>query len=96
MAAGAVAVTLFAAPAAGAATPAATGSFIGALTRNTVVGGTVPPNGDVNPYGVAVVPESRVRSGGGFRAPAWNTAFAVGGYRRRVMTAGLAGVRIEL
>lgn len=34
------------------------GSFIGGFSTNSTVGSTVPPNGDVNPYGVAVVPKS--------------------------------------
>jgi len=33
-------------------------TFIGGLTHNDPVGSTVPGNGDVNPYGVAVVPRS--------------------------------------
>lgn len=33
-------------------------SFIGGLTKVRKVASTVPPNGDVNPYGVAVVPVS--------------------------------------
>jgi hypothetical protein len=37
----------------------ATGSFIGPLYTETQVASAVPANGDVNPYGVAVVPESR-------------------------------------
>ena len=32
--------------------------FVGSLGHNTTVASTVPANGDVNPYGVAVVPES--------------------------------------
>jgi hypothetical protein len=32
--------------------------FLGTLTQNTPVASTVPGNGDVNPYGVAVVPTS--------------------------------------
>jgi hypothetical protein len=32
--------------------------FLGTLTSNNVVASTVPANGDVNPYGVAVVPRS--------------------------------------
>ena len=36
----------------------AAGSFIGSLTNNNQVATTVPGNGDVNPYGVAVVPRS--------------------------------------
>src|SRR6266566_3596841 len=41
---------------AGTANAAAT--FIGLLNTETVVASTVPANGDVNPYGVAVVPHS--------------------------------------
>jgi hypothetical protein len=37
---------------------AAPPSFIGGLTNTKVVASTVPGNGDVNPYGVAVVPRS--------------------------------------
>lgn len=37
---------------------AATGSFAGPLGPPSVVASTVPANGDVNPYGVAVVPET--------------------------------------
>src|ERR1700756_3828950 len=33
-------------------------TFIGSLQHTTVVASTVPANGDVNPYGVAVVPRS--------------------------------------
>ena len=33
-------------------------TFLGTLTRNTPVASTVPANGDVNPYGVAVVPRT--------------------------------------
>jgi hypothetical protein len=42
------------------AMPAMSG-FVGSLTHNTTVASTVPGNGDVNPYGVAVVPESHHR-----------------------------------
>src|SRR5579872_6604764 len=45
--------------AAGSVTAAAGGSFIGALTHVKVLGSTVPFNGDVNPYGMAVVAQSR-------------------------------------
>jgi len=56
VAAGAVALAAFAiAPAAQAA---AHGSFIGPFHRNHTVASTVPGNGDVNPYGVAVVRRS--------------------------------------
>jgi hypothetical protein len=44
---------LAAGPAAGAAT-----SFLGGLNGITTVAATVPANGDINPYGVAVVPRS--------------------------------------
>jgi NHL repeat len=37
----------------------ATGGFIGPLSHNVTVASTVPANGDVNPYGVAVVPSTR-------------------------------------
>jgi hypothetical protein len=33
-------------------------TFLGTLTQNTPVASTVPGNGDLNPYGVAVVPRS--------------------------------------
>src|SRR6201981_2832662 len=37
----------------------AAGSFTGSLNTVTRINSTVPSNGDVNPYGVAVVPRSR-------------------------------------
>jgi hypothetical protein len=40
---------------------AAPGSFLGGLTHTRTVASTVPRNGDVNPYGVAVVPRSTGR-----------------------------------
>jgi len=40
------------------AAPASPHSFIGPLAANTVVASTIPANGDVNPYGVAVVPST--------------------------------------
>lgn len=40
---------------------AAGGGFVGGLNHNQVVASTVPANGDVNPYGVAVVPRSHGR-----------------------------------
>jgi hypothetical protein len=43
------------APASGGAAPA---SFIGGLAAASKVGSTVPANGDVNPYGLVVVPTS--------------------------------------
>jgi hypothetical protein len=56
IAAGAVALVAFAVvPAAQAA---ARGSFIGKFHKNHTVASTVPGNGDVNPYGVAVVRRS--------------------------------------
>src|SRR6516165_1577525 len=36
----------------------ADGTYLGGLTQNNPVASTVPGNGDVNPYGVAVVPRS--------------------------------------
>lgn len=53
----AVVLALAGMPAAGAA-PASGTAFIGHLTHNVTVASTIPANGDVNPYGVAVVPES--------------------------------------
>jgi hypothetical protein len=44
-----------------ASTAAATTSFIGPLNTIQTVASTVPKNGDVNPYGVAVVPASTGR-----------------------------------
>lgn len=38
--------------------PALAGPFIGPFTMVSTVASTVPSNGDVNPYGVAVVPDS--------------------------------------
>ena len=56
VAAGAAALAAFAiAPAAQAGTSS---SFIGPFTHNDTITSTVPANGDVNPYGVAVVPTS--------------------------------------
>jgi hypothetical protein len=43
---------------AGAADAHGFGSFIGHLRHTTVLSSTVPGNGDVNPYGVAVVPRT--------------------------------------
>jgi hypothetical protein len=40
---------------------AAGDGFIGGLQHNQVIASTVPANGDVNPYGVAVVPRSHGR-----------------------------------
>ena len=56
-----VAAAAVAALGAGVAPAAAAGhgSFVGPLTSNVKVASTVPGNGDVNPYGVAVVPASR-------------------------------------
>ena len=56
VAVGAVSLAAFAiAPAAQAG---ASSSFIGPFTHNDTITSTVPANGDVNPYGVAVVPTS--------------------------------------
>jgi hypothetical protein len=41
-----------------AASANASTPFLGTLTQNTPVNSTVPGNGDVNPYGVAIVPRS--------------------------------------
>jgi len=53
----AVAPAALAAPAGAGTSP----SFIGGLKTITTVGSTVPKNGDVNPYGVAVVTRSQNR-----------------------------------
>lgn len=42
----------------GATSAIAAGSFVGPFTRIRTLASTVPANGDVNPYGVAVVPSS--------------------------------------
>ena len=42
-----------------AASTGAGGSFIGGLNNVATVSSTIPANGDVNPYGVATVPQSR-------------------------------------
>jgi len=44
-----------------AATANASDTFIGPLNHTKVIASTVPANGDVNPYGVAVVPRSTGR-----------------------------------
>ena len=63
----AAAVTVAAVMVAAAAAPAgaATGSFLGGLRTIATVASTIPANGDVNPYGVAVVQHSvgRLRRG---------------------------------
>jgi hypothetical protein len=41
------------------ASAASSGSFIRNFTRNTTIASTVPKNGDVNPYGTAVVQQSQ-------------------------------------
>jgi hypothetical protein len=51
----AVAAALAVVPAAAAAA-AGSNSFVGPFHKITNVGSTVPPNGDVNPYGIVVVP----------------------------------------
>jgi hypothetical protein len=56
VAVGALALAAFAA--ANAAQAVAHPSFIGQLHKNDTIASTVPANGDVNPYGVAVVPSS--------------------------------------
>jgi hypothetical protein len=43
---------------AGSASAAGFGAFVGPLHHTSVLASTVPGNGDVNPYGVAVVPRS--------------------------------------
>jgi hypothetical protein len=53
-----LAVGVAVAPAAGAST---TSSFVGGFKTITTVGSTVPKNGDLNPYGVAVVTHSKNR-----------------------------------
>lgn len=55
LAGAAATAVLAAAPAAQAGTP---GSFIGGFHKLTTIGSTVPANGDVNPYGTALVHES--------------------------------------
>ena len=47
--------------AAGATSPPPSGSFLGGLHTQTSLGSTIPANGDVNPYGVAVVPKTMGR-----------------------------------
>ncbi len=56
LAGAAATAVLAAAPAAQAGTP---GSFIGGFHKLTTIGTTVPANGDVNPYGMALVRQSR-------------------------------------
>ena len=46
---------------AGSASAGGFPAFVGPLHRTTVIASTVPANGDVNPYGVAVVPRSTGR-----------------------------------
>jgi hypothetical protein len=58
LAAGGVLASASASTAAPASGPA---SFIGSLQHTRVIASTVPANGDVNPYGVAVVPRSTGR-----------------------------------
>ncbi|MGI9092170.1 MAG: hypothetical protein ACR2FF_01700 [Mycobacteriales bacterium] len=55
------AVTVTAAVGIPSATAQPGGGFLGSLRHNQVVASTIPANGDVNPYGVAVVPRSRGR-----------------------------------
>jgi hypothetical protein len=56
-----VLVAVVAALVALAPTAAAASSFLGSLSTVGVVGSTVPANGDINPYGVAVVPRTTGR-----------------------------------
>jgi hypothetical protein len=56
--AGAASVLLTAGLSAGPASAGTPGSFIGQFHSTTSIASTVPANGDVNPYGVAVVPQS--------------------------------------
>lgn len=51
--------------AAGAASAAGFPAFVGPLHHVTTLASTVPANGDVNPYGVAVIPQSTGRLGQG-------------------------------
>ena len=46
---------------AGSASAGGFPAFVGPLHRTTVIASTVPANGDVNPYGIAVVPRSTGR-----------------------------------
>ena len=48
-----------------AASTSAGGSFIGGLSTVKQVSSTIPANGDVNPYGVAIVPKSHGRLAAG-------------------------------
>jgi hypothetical protein len=48
-----------------ASAQAATGHYIGQFKHLVTIGSTVPANGDVNPYGVAVIKKSRGREIGG-------------------------------
>ncbi len=57
----AAAAGLMAAGGAFATTANASATFIGGLHHTKVIASTVPANGDVNPYGVAVVPRSTGR-----------------------------------
>jgi hypothetical protein len=43
---------------AGSASAGGSGAFVGPLHRTSVIASTVPGNGDVNPYGVAVIPRT--------------------------------------
>ncbi|GGA60655.1 hypothetical protein GCM10011507_10240 [Edaphobacter acidisoli] len=45
--------------AATAALPARAASFIGGFSTITILSSTIPTNGDVNPYGVALIPQSK-------------------------------------
>jgi len=52
------AVAAMAAPAAAASGRMSASPFIKSGTTSKLIGSTVPPNGDVNPYGLAIVPSS--------------------------------------
>lgn len=54
-------VAVLAAAPSATANPAGGGGFVAGLHHNDVVASTVPANGDLNPYGVAVVPRSQGR-----------------------------------
>ena len=60
-----VATGAIATAASASASPQSGNTFIGSLNHTRVVASTIPANGDVNPYGVAVVPRSTgdLRSG---------------------------------
>jgi len=55
---GLAAMTALIVAASGATVRAADRSFIGPLNANTTLSTTIPPNGDVNPYGITLVPRT--------------------------------------